>query len=105
MAAADRDQDPGWLQLHQRRIERTRFEVLYMLYDAANHCVDFPVDIGGFVRRLGVWEDALADVLEYLDQRGYVTHRREGGAVSVCLTVKGVDYIERDRGRRRTIRD
>jgi hypothetical protein len=104
MAAAERREE-WWLDLQRRREERMRFEVLSMLAEAANHCVDFPVDIGGFVRRLGVWEDELERVLEYLHTRGYIAYENIGHDVRACLTVKGVDYIERDARRRRTIRE
>jgi hypothetical protein len=94
-----------WLvELQHRREERMRFEVLNMLFDAANRCADFPVDDGGFVKRLGVWEDELTGVLEYLDGKDYVKYRRSDWGTEVCLTVKGADYIERDAGRRRTLR-
>lgn len=76
-----------------------------MLYDAAGRCVDLPVDVGGFVKTLGVWEDQLSTVLHYLHEQEYINYERGLGSVHVCLTVKGVDYIEKDRGRRRTIRD
>ena len=104
MAAAE-NKDESWLETQRRRQERMRFEVLYMLYDAASQCVDFPVDVAGFVRRLGVWEDELVTTIEYLADGGYIRYEAHAWNVSVCLTVKGVDYIEKDRGRRRTIRD
>ena len=104
MAAAD-NRDDHWLELQQRRVERMRFEVLYMLYDAASHCVDLPVDVGGFVKSLGVWEDQLSTVLQYLHEQEYINYERVSDSVNVCLTIKGVDYIEKDRGRRSTIRD
>lgn len=104
MAAADNPED-RCLDLQQRRVERMRFEVLYMLYEAANRCVDLPVDVGGFVKSLGVWDDQLTTVLQYLHERQYIIYERVPDSVNVCLTVKGVDYIEKDRGRRRTIRE
>lgn len=81
-----------------------RFEVLIMLFEGGNRCADFPVDITGFVKRLGVWEGELTGVLEYLDSQGYVQYKKLEWGTEVCLTVKGVDYIDRDAGRRRTIR-
>ena len=81
-----------------------RFEVLDMLYQAADRCADFPVEVGGFVRKLGVWQDELDRVIRYLTDQQYI---RLAGELprTVCLTVKGIDYIERDSHRRRTIRD
>jgi hypothetical protein len=86
-------------------MERMRFEVLSMLYEASDRCVDFPIDIGGFIRRLGVWEDQLYTTLEFLHERGYIRYESAPWRVNVCLTVKGVDYMERDRGKRQTIRE
>jgi hypothetical protein len=103
MTAAEK-QDEWWLDLQRRREERMRFEVLSMLFEAANRRVDFPVDIGGFIRRLGVWEGELERVLEFLDSQGFIVYERSVQEVRACLTVKGVDYIERDARRRRTIR-
>ena len=81
-----------------------RFEVLHMLYAAADRCADFPVEVGGFVRKLGVWQDELERVLRFLAEKQYI---RLVGELprTVCLTVKGVDYIERDSVRRHSIRD
>jgi hypothetical protein len=104
MAAAEK-QDDWWVDLQRRREERMRYEVLVMLYEAVGRCVDFPVDVSGFVRRLGVWEDELRRVLQYLGDRGYIRYLAEGSEVSVCLSVKGVDYIEKDARRRKSIRD
>jgi hypothetical protein len=104
MAAAE-NKDESWLETQRRRQERMRFEVLYMLYDAAGQCVDFPVDVAGFVKRLGVWEDELVTTVEFLAREDYLRFDAHPWNVSVCLTVKGVDYIEKDRGRRRTIRE
>ena len=81
-----------------------RFEVLQMLYGAADRCADFPVEMGGFVRKIGVWQDELERILRFLAENQYI---RLVGQIprTVCLTVKGIDYIERDSLRRRSIRD
>lgn len=81
-----------------------RYEVLLMLYEAADRCADFPVEVGGFVRKLGVWQDELERVLRFLTDRGYIELMGEIPR-TVCLTVQGIDYIERDSSRRRSIRD
>src|SRR5687768_13701552 len=99
MAAAER-QDEWWERLQRRREERMRFEVLLMLYHAADRCAEVPVEVGMFVRRLGVWQDELERVLKFLNERRYVELAGEIPR-TVCLTVKGVDYVERDSSRRR----
>ena len=57
------------------------------------------------MRRLGVWEDQLLSILQFLHEQEYIRYEAEAWSITVCMTVKGVDYIERDRGRRRTIRE
>ena len=81
-----------------------RYEVLFMLYEAADRCADFPVEVGGFGRKLGVWQEELERVLRFLTERQYIQLVGEIPR-TVCLTVKGIDYIERDSSRRRSIRD
>ena len=56
-------------------------------------------------RRLGVWEGQLHEVLDYLHAAEYSRYDSDQWNINVCLTVKGVDYVERDSFRRRTIRD
>lgn len=90
---------------HRVRVERTRYEILHMLYESASRCAEIEVDISGFVRRIGVWSGELLRTLQYLHVLGYVRYSQTETGVSVCLTVQGVDYIERDARRRKTIRD
>lgn len=81
-----------------------RYEILSMLYESADRCADFPVEVGGFIRKVGVWQDELERVLRFLVDRQYI---RLTGDIprTVCLTIQGIDYIERDSSRRRSIRD
>lgn len=104
MAAAEK-QDEWWLNLQRRREERMRYEVLYMLFEASNHRVDSPVELGGLVRRLGVWEIELERVLDFLHSTGYIGCQGSGRDRKAWLTLKGIDYIERDADRRRTVRE
>lgn len=103
MAAAERKEE-WWLDGQRRREERMRYEVLHMLYQATGRCADFEIDIGGFVLRLGIWEDEFLRVLGYLHDEEFIRYHRSDTGASVCLTVKGVDYIERDAQRRKSIR-
>lgn len=75
-----------------------------MLYEAADRCAEVPIEAGAFVRKLGVWQDELERVIRFLSERRYI---RLVGELprTVCLTVHGIDYIERDSFRRRSIRD
>lgn len=105
MAAAERRED-WWLDRRRVREERMRYEVLTMVYHSAQRCADFEIEIGGFIQRLGVWEEELLRTLQYLHAQGYIRFSRGPlGALTVCLTVKGVDYIERDSQRRKSIRE
>ncbi len=101
-AAERREEDRDELQ--KRREERLRYDILLMLYQAADRCAEFPVEVGGFVRKVGVWQEELDRVLHFLGDRQYV---RLTGDIprTVCLTIRGIDYIERDCSRRRSIRD
>jgi hypothetical protein len=103
MAAAEKH-DNSWLTLQKRREERMRFEVLFMIYEAAEGCADLPLEASSFVKRLGLWEQELEKVLRFLSRRGYI-NRIEPDSSIMSVTVTGVDYIERDSVRRRTIRD
>ena len=82
-----------------------RYEILHMLYEAASRCADVEVVAGSFATRLGVWHEELTRALDFLDARGYVRQAGTGDAAGICLTVRGVDYIERDARRRKSIRD
>lgn len=105
--AAERGSDHRGLDRRRVRKERMRYEVLDMVFRSANRCAEFEVDLRGFVQRLGVWEEELIRTLEYLDAQGYVRFSRltAGPGLTVCLTVKGANYIERDSQRRQSIRD
>lgn len=104
MTAPDEQAD-DWREKEKQREERMRYQVLHMLYESANRCADFEISVGGFVSRLGVWRDQLFRTLAYLDAEGYIRYSETAEGASVCLTVKGVDYIEVEAGRRRSIRD
>jgi hypothetical protein len=103
MTAAER-QDDRWDRFHKRQEERMRYEVLHMLYEAADRCADCPVEVGGFVRKLGVWKDEFEKVLRFLTDRNYIELMGEIPR-TVAVTVRGIDYLERDCSRRRSIRD
>lgn len=103
MTVPERRED-GRDELQMRREERMRYEVLFMLYEAADRCVDYPVEVGGFLRKVGIWQDELDRVLRYLGDREYL-QLTDGLPRSVCLTVRGINYIERDCSRRRSIRE
>ena len=110
MAAAEKP-DEWWLDRQRVREERMRFEVLHAIYHAAERIPCVQIDTFHFMEGLGVWREELDRVLQYLIGRDFLSIDREGlvmprekGLVA-CLTQKGIDYIQREARRRRTIRD
>jgi hypothetical protein len=101
MAAAERSD--AWLERQRWREERMRFEVLAMLHDACGRDTGCIVRVADFAEGLGVWKEELFRTVEFLDRRGYLHYH--GGGPSVSITQKGIDYIDRQAWRRRSIRE
>jgi predicted transcriptional regulator len=101
MAAAPNDD--SWIELQRRREERMRFEVLAMLYQACGGEVDSERNAWGFAVDLGIWHAELFRIVEWLAAHGLI--RYCGAGPIVCLTQRGVDFIERPGERRRSIRE
>ena len=80
-----------------------RYEVLLMLYRATREEGDRPLKALGFAQDLGVWQAELYRVVEWLERRGLVLYHGAGPTIS--LTPRGRAYIERQSGRRKSIRD
>ena len=80
-----------------------RFEVLSLLYQATEGGVERPLNVVKFTEDIGTWELELYRVVEWLDRRGFV--RYLGAGPTVSLTERGVDYIEKEARRRKSIRD
>lgn len=110
MAAAERRED-AWLEQQGRREERMRYEVLYAIYCAAERSPCVEIDTASFLSGLGVWREELERVIGYLGCNGYLdlepseTERPDGKGFFACLTQKGIDYVQREAGRRHTVRD
>lgn len=88
----------GW----RRRQERMRYEVLHMLYRAADASADRQVSAWRFALSLGVWEEEVWNSLVWLQQAGLA--RIHGAGPAVSITLAGVQYIEHDARRRKTVR-
>lgn len=93
----------SWLELQRRREERMRYEVLLMVYGATREAAGRPVSAVRFAQELGVWQAEVFRVVEWLERKGLLLYHGAGPTVS--LTPRGVAYVEREAGRRRSIRD
>lgn len=79
-----------------------RYELLLMLYQAANAQPGKPVNAWAFATHLGAWEEEVRNTLVWLEEAGLVRIYHEGPVASITLA--GVRYIEQEARRRRTIR-
>lgn len=79
-----------------------RYEILRMLHHATRADPERRVDAWHFAADLGVWQDEVWNVLVWLQHAGMVTVH--DARPTVAITLRGVQYIERDASRRRTVR-
>lgn len=87
-----------------------RYEVLHAIYHAADRLPCVRVDSRDFWAGLGGWPSDVERLIGHLSECGFVTTGEESLGVSrgeglvACITQRGVDYIQRDARRRRTVR-
>lgn len=79
-----------------------RYEVLLMLYRAAQSNPSNPIQAWSWAQDLGVWHEELFRVVEFLDRAGLIEYL--GAGPLVRITQLGTEFIEAERGRR-SIRD
>lgn len=99
--AAEEIQDDA---LRRWREERIRFEILALLHGACSGKPGCILRLSSFVRELGAWNEQLMRAFDFLDGRGYIVLHGAGPTL-VSITRKGLDYVEQDSGRRRSVRD
>jgi hypothetical protein len=99
---AETDSGGEWIYRQAWREEHMRYEVLEKLYETSEGQPDRVLHVAGFGEELGVWREELFRGVEFLDRHGYVTYHGAGPEVSI--TPKGVEYLERNAARRRSIR-
>ena len=87
----------------QRREERMRYEVLDMLYRASARDPERRINCRGFAEDIGVWQAEVFRVVDFLDRIGFIQYC--GAGPVVCITERGIDYLERGAGRRKRISD
>lgn len=84
------------------RDERLRYQVLRFVYDRVGPdclAVLTAPEIGG---ALALTDDDVLRVVSWLTDHGYVRHF--GARPSVCLTERGIEYLESDARRRHSLR-
>ena len=81
-----------------------RYEVLALLYGACGGKPGCILRVSTFVQELGAWYDQLLLAFEFLDSRGYIVLHGAGPTL-VSITRKGVEYVECDAGKRKSVRD
>jgi hypothetical protein len=85
------------------REERLRYQVLRFVYDTVGPECEAIVNGAQIGTALALGFDELLRVVLWLDGHGYV-HQLSGGS-RLCLTPKGVAYLEESGGRRRSLRN
>jgi hypothetical protein len=100
LTAEDRD---SWLELQRKREERMRYEVLNLISTSVGGQPEVEKNVSSFIHQLGTWHAELFRVVEWLDRQGFI--RYCGAGPTVCLTPRGVAFLDSAAGRRRSIRD
>lgn len=85
-----------------RRREQLRYQVLRWVYDNAGAACTVPVTGSQIGAALRLPYEELYRVIHYLEDRGYLSYL--GAGPTVCITEKGVRYLEVEARNRRTIR-
>lgn len=85
-----------------RRREKLRYQVLQWVYDHAGAACTVPVTGSQIGSALHLPYEELYRVIHYLEDRGYLVYL--GAGPTVCITDKGIRYLEEEAGNRRTIR-
>lgn len=92
----------SWQDRQQWREERMRFEVLAAIYEACGGQPDCTLTVSEFAGQLGIWREELFRILDFLDRHRFIVY--EGAGPRVSIARRGIDYIEKEGARRRSIR-
>lgn len=84
------------------REERLRYQILRSVYDQTGGDCAHTVSATQLLRAQPVRYEDLFQAVHFLAERGYLFLMGEG--LLVCVTPKGVRYIERSAGRRQSLR-
>ena len=84
------------------REERLRYQVLRFIFDTVGSDCELVVTASQIGTALALGFDDVLRIEMWLDAHGYVHHL--GGGGRVCLTARGIAYLEGEGGRRRSLR-
>lgn len=87
---------------YEWRREQVRYRVLEWVYDRTGVNCDVAVTGTQIGAALGLSYEELYRVIHFLEDRGYLDYR--GAGPTVCITAKGIRYLEVEARNRRSIR-
>lgn len=90
------------VERHEWRREQVRYRVLAWVYDRTGVNCDVAVTGTQIGAALGLSYEELYRVIHFLEDRGYLDY--QGAGPTVCITAKGIRYLEVDARKRRSIR-
>ncbi|HEV2132073.1 MAG TPA: hypothetical protein VGR27_13255 [Longimicrobiaceae bacterium] len=89
--------------LEQESLEQRRYAFLEQLYLLTGENCEHAVSLGEVEAQLAISAAVRLPELEDLVRLGYVQDAGAGG--KICITQKGIEYLQSDAWRRRSIRD
>lgn len=85
------------------RQERRRYQVLEWIYEITGEDCDAVVHASQLGEALGISREEAFRIVEHLAYHGYL--RYVGAGPQVCITEKGLRYLQTNAWRRRSVRD
>jgi predicted transcriptional regulator len=92
----------GTVPRHEWRREQLRYSVLELVFQRTGSNCELSVTGSEIGAALELPYEELYRVVHYLENRGFLNYR--GAGPRVCITTKGIRYLEELSGRRRSIR-
>jgi CTP-dependent riboflavin kinase len=83
--------------------ERLRYQVLRFVHDQVAHDCNAALTSTQIGRALAIGESELLRIISWLNEHGYV--RQIGIRPSVCMTERGIEYLENLANRRKSLRN
>jgi hypothetical protein len=83
--------------------ERLRYRVLMEIYGRSGGRCETPVAGLLVGEALGLSREETFRTIHFLAHHGFLDYR--GAGPRICITEKGIRFLERDAGRRRSVRD
>lgn len=85
------------------RRERQRYEILEGVYQRTGENCETPVSGLQVGQERGLRREETFRCVQHLAQRGYLFY--VGAGPRVCITPRGIRYLNQESGRRRSVRD